>query len=174
MRRLFWFGAGVAGLVGGAAWWRRHPRFGASWVNRVVDPWLVRQGIVASSRGEIGLLEHVGRKTGTVRLTPVHPVSIAEGVRIVAPLGVESQWVRNVIAAGHCRLQVGDVVHELDEPRLVIPSEVEGLPRLTTRAMDWLGFRYLVLRRFAEHEGSLEAQPVEADVATTTEALPVA
>lgn len=180
MRKLFWCGAAVAGLVGGAAWWRRHPRFGVAWVNRVADPWLVRQGVVAGSKGEIGLLEHVGRKTGTVRLTPVHPVRTPEGFRIVVPLGVESQWARNVIATGHCRLQVGDIVHELDEPRLVVPSSVEGLPAPATRVMDWLGFRYLVLRQFAAGEGSLESPATETrtqpsrEVGVETEVVSIA
>lgn len=179
MRRL-WVGVAVVGLAGWfVAWWRRHPRFGAEWVNRVADPWLVRQGVVTSSKGEIGLLEHVGRKTGIVRVTPVHPVRTPDGFRIVVPLGVESHWANNVVAAGHCRLQVDEMVHELDEPQLVMPSMVEELPKLATRAMDWLGFRYLILRQFAEHPGALEtpAEPkVEAPSAevevTVPEAVP--
>lgn len=115
----------------------------------------------------------VGRTSGIVRVTPIHPVATAEGFRIVAPLGIESQWARNVMAARHCRLQVGRVVHELDEPRIVLPSEIEGLPRLATRVMDWLGFRYLVLRQFAEHEGVLD--PMAAQPARTEpEAVPAA
>lgn len=164
MRKLFWFGV-VAGVVAGAAaWWRRHPRVGAAWVNRVVDPWLVRQGVVMSSKGEIGLLEHVGRKTGTVRVTPVHPIRTPDGFRIIVPLGVESQWARNVLAAGHTRLQVGEMIHELDEPQLVPASAVDGLPDLATRVMDWLGFRYLVMRQFAAGDGTLEALPPAAVV----------
>lgn len=157
--------AGIIGIQVGAfvAWWRRHPRTGAAWVNRVADPWLVRHGVLDSSKGEIGLLEHVGRKTGTVRLTPVHPVRTPEGFRIVAPIGVESQWVRNVLAAGHCRLQVEGVVHELDEPRLVVPSRIAGLPRVGARLMGWLGFRYLVLRQFGEHAGTLQEGEITAE-----------
>lgn len=179
MRRALSIG-GALGLIilGGAVWWRRHPRVGSGWVNRVVDPWLVRNGVIESSRGEIGLLEHVGRTTGTVRVTPIHPVRTADGFRIIAPVGVESQWARNVIAAGHCRLQAGGVVHELDEPRIVMPSEVEGLPGPATRVMDWLGFRYVVLRQFAEHTGTLDvsgAAPAEPTTAPPPlEAVPTA
>lgn len=186
MRRALLVVVGTVGLVAGvAAWWRRHPRAGAGWMNKVVDPWLVRQGVVGSSNGEIGLLEHVGRNSGVVRVTPVHPVRTADGFRIVVPLGVESQWALNVVAAGHCRLQVGEVVHELDEPVLVGPCSVDGLPKPAARAMDWLGFRYLVLRQFAEHEGTLDAPsapiaPIEVpdespmDAAHTESGEPVA
>lgn len=175
MRRALLIVVAAAGLVGGlVAWWRRHPRSGAGWVNRVLDPWLVRQGVVGNSNGEIGLLEHVGRKSGVVRVTPVHPVRTTAGFRVVVPLGVESQWALNVIAAGHCRLQVGEVVHELDEPLLVMASGVEGLPKPATQVMDWLGFRYLVLRQFAEHEGTLETPniPIEAPIEAQIESAP--
>lgn len=163
MRRVIVFSLALAALVGGfAAWWRRHPRFGAQWVNRVADPWLVRQGMVEGSKGEIGLLEHVGRKSGTVRVTPVHPVRTPDGFRIIVPLGMESQWALNVMAAGHCRLQVGESVYQLDEPQMVMPSTVAGLPEAATRLMEWFGFRYLALRQFAERPGTLdEATPAE-------------
>ena len=82
-------------------------------MNRVVNPWLVEHQAADRSAGEIGLLEHIGRASGKVRVSPVHPVPIEGGYRIVVPLGAESQWARNVLAAGHCRLQIGDSVHEL-------------------------------------------------------------
>jgi deazaflavin-dependent oxidoreductase (nitroreductase family) len=176
MRRLLFFMVALGGIaVGFAAWWRRNPRFGARWVNQVMDPWLVRKGIVSESKGEIGLLEHVGRKSGVVRVTPVHPVRTADGFRIIVPLGVESQWALNVVAAGHCRVQVGETIHELDEPKLVLPSTIEGLPEPATRLMEWLGFRYLVLRQFAERPGTLESvTPADAAVAQDlTEVVPL-
>jgi deazaflavin-dependent oxidoreductase (nitroreductase family) len=147
--------AGVSTIGGALLWWRRHPRAGAGWVNRVANPWLLRTGVPAHTRGEIGLLEHVGRKSGAVRVTPVHPAPTASGFRIIVPLGGESQWARNVVAAGHCRLQVGDEVFELDEPRLISPMLVEGLPAVVAHLTEWLGFRYLALHQFARRAGSL-------------------
>jgi deazaflavin-dependent oxidoreductase (nitroreductase family) len=183
MRRALVIGAALASVVvGAAAWWRRHPRVGATWVNRVVNPWLVRQGAVEGARGELGLLEHVGRRSGTVRISPIHPVRTPEGFRIIVPLGVQSQWALNVVAAGRCRLQVDGVVHELDEPRLVAPFEVEAVPWPMARVMGWLGFRYLVLRQFAAGKGTLGAPVAESPISespvvaegTPTEAVPIA
>jgi deazaflavin-dependent oxidoreductase (nitroreductase family) len=162
---------GVLGgtAVGAATWWRAHRRFGAAWVNRTVDQWVVDHGVIDKTRDEIGLIEHVGRRTGVVRVSPVHPVPTDEGFRIIVPLGLQSQWAQNVVAAGHCRLQVGETVYELDEPVLVAPSVVDGLPRPARRAMDWLEFRYLRLRRFAEKPGGLDEVPRLTDVALTEE-----
>jgi hypothetical protein len=161
MRRQFIVLGLLGGTVGAVAWWRRHPRIGARYVNRVIDPLLMRSGMIQRSEGELALVEHVGRVSGTVRVTPVHPVATADGYRIVVPLGAASEWARNVVAAGHCRMQGGGVVHELDEPTLVSPITVAGIPPVVARFMDWLGFRYLLLHQFAEHEGTL-AVPTSA------------
>jgi hypothetical protein len=90
-------------------------------------------------------------------------VPIDGGFRIVVPLGLESAWARNVVAAGHARLQVGDFVHEVDEPILLSPMEVRGIASGPAHIMEWLGFRYLVVHEFAAHAGTLE-QPVSAGV----------
>jgi hypothetical protein len=167
-KRLLVVGA-LAVVAGGVAWWRRYPRTGSAWVNRVVDPWLVRHGILAHSAGEIGLLEHVGRTTGIVRRSPVHPVATPDGFRIIVPLGLESHWARNALAAGGCRLQLGDVVHDLDRPVLITPDEVEGLSPLARRAMDWLGFRYLLLHSVTSARGTLEPGGATTDARPATE-----
>lgn len=173
MRRLvLMLGAVGVAAIGAAVWWRAHPRLGSSWVNRVVDPWLVDHGVVDRTAGEIGLIEHVGRKSGIVRVSPVHPIPTDGGFRIIVPLGLESRWAQNVLAAGTCRLQVGAAVHELDEPMLVAPSMVVGLPPLASRAMGWLGFRYLLLHRFAEAPGTLTAEPKSGEVERLEEFVP--
>lgn len=136
--------------------WIRNPRIGSGFTNDVVNPLLVRRGMAGSGRSEIGTLEHVGRTSGIRRLTPVHPVPTETGFRIVVPLGDQSQWARNVVAAGHCRLQLHDVVYDLDEPVLLAASEVAEVPALAARILDRLGVEYLLLRRFAETPGRLE------------------
>ena len=147
-------GAGATAALA-TTWWRGHRRFGADFVTRVIDPWLVRRGVVAETGGEIGLIEHVGRRSGRVRISPVHPVRVHDGFRIIVPLGVESQWARNVMAAGRCRIETNGVVYELANPRLVLPSLVDGVPPLAGPVMDWLGFRYLELDRVTDRHGTL-------------------
>ena len=90
------------------------------------------------------------------RLTPVHPEATQKGFRIVVPLGMQSEWARNVVAAGHCRMQLHDTVYELDEPRMVKPTDLPGLPAFLRRLEVYLGFQYMTLRTFASTPGSLD------------------
>jgi hypothetical protein len=145
--------AATAGLY---LYWRRFPRAGTRWANEELNPWLVEHGWAGRGRSELGTLEHIGRKSGMRHLTPVHPVATADGFRIVVPLAERSQWALNVLAAGHCRLQVHDTVFDLDEPVLVAPADVRDLPAAVRWAETKLGFRYLRLHRFAERPGTLE------------------
>jgi deazaflavin-dependent oxidoreductase (nitroreductase family) len=163
LRKLVLVAAAAAGLYGIARWWRQNRRVGTAFVNRTINPWLERRGVVSGSRGELGLIEHVGRKSGTVRQTAVHPMPTADGFRFIVPVGEASQWARNVLAAGHCRLLVGDRLFELDEPVLETPAEVPDLPRPVRALFAWLGFRYLRLRTFGEAQPATPAPDLERE-----------
>ena len=89
------------------------------------------------------------------RLTPVHPEPTANGFRIVVPLGTQSEWARNVIAAGHCRLTLHDRTFDLDEPTMVDAGEADDLPWAQRRIMGALGFRYLSLRTVVADAGDV-------------------
>lgn len=156
MRKLLVFVLAVGGLAALVVAWTRNTRIGSGFVNDVVNPFLVHRGITGSGRSELGTLEHVGRKSGIRRLTPLHPVATENGFRIVVPLGERSEWARNVLAAGHCRMQLHDVVYELDEPALLAASEIPEIAPPVAWVLDRLGFEYLFLRRFAEAPGRLE------------------
>jgi hypothetical protein len=150
-----------AAIAGAVAMWRRNPRVGTSFVNSVVNPVIVRRGLAGRGRAEIGTLEHTGRTSGIRRVTPVHPEATRDGFRILVPLGEHSEWAHNVMAAGHCRLQLHDLVYELDEPALVPAPAVDGLPRPIAAVMSALGIEYLTLRTFGSTPGALE--PTDAE-----------
>ena len=150
-----------AALVAAVGLWRRNPRIGTAFVNSVVNPALLRRGLAGYGRSEIGTLEHVGRKSGVRRQTPVHPEPTTAGFRIIVPLGMRSEWARNVIAAGHCRLLLHDQVFDLDEPAMVAAGEAQDLPWPLRRVLASLGFQYLNLR-FASQPGSFEVAEGDA------------
>ena len=164
MRKLLALALGIGAAVVGIAVTMRYTRFGSGFVNDVVNPYLVRRGFSGSGPSELGTLEHVGRRTGIRRLTPLHPVRTENGFRFVVPLGERSEWVRNVVAAGHCRMQLRDVVYELDEPVVLAASELPDIAPPVAWALDRIGAEYLLLRTFAEAPGALE--PVDVDQAT--------
>lgn len=174
MRKLLVLVATIGAVTALVVAWVRNKRIGSGLVNEVVNPFLVRRGLAGTGRAEIGTLEHVGRTSGIRRLTPIHPVATETGFRIVVPLGEQSQWVRNVLAAGHCRMQLHDVVYELDEPVLLAASEIPEIAPPVGWVLDRLGFEYLFLRRFAEAPGRLEPaeEPAAGLVAVVHAAAP--
>jgi len=155
----------VAAAVGGVVVaWRRNPRVGSGFVNTVVNPGLLQRGLVGGRTSEIGTIEHVGRITGVRRLTPVHPEVTPGGFRIMVPLGPHSQWARNVLIAGHCRLQLHGVVYDLDEPAMISASDLDGLPTPVRIGLAAIGFQYLTLRTFDSRPGTLEPPGLEVSV----------
>jgi hypothetical protein len=164
-------------LIGAARTWRRSPRVGTAFVNSVVNPLLLRRGLAGRGRSEIATLEHIGRRSGIKRLTPVHPEATESGFRIVVPLGTQSEWARNVIAAGHCRLQLHDQVFDLDEPLMVGAAEAADLPWALRRLMAALGFKYLNLRTFAAHQATrvlMDGESLDAGTFGRSEGVVVA
>src|SRR6202047_496293 len=66
-----------------------------------------------------GILTHVGRKSGRLYRTPVNVFRVPEGFLIALTYGRESEWVRNVLAAGGCELETRHVLYQLSAPTIV-------------------------------------------------------
>jgi deazaflavin-dependent oxidoreductase (nitroreductase family) len=66
-----------------------------------------------------GILTHVGRKSGRVYRTPVNVFQAPEGFLIALTYGRESEWVKNVLAAGGCQLETRGVGYRLYAPAIV-------------------------------------------------------
>ncbi|GAB3707663.1 nitroreductase family deazaflavin-dependent oxidoreductase [Mariniluteicoccus flavus] len=75
-------------------------------------------------------LEHVGRKSGTVFHTPLMAFRHGDAVTIALTYGPNVQWLKNITAAGRCRMRLGDSLLHLGVPR-TIPAEIgaERLPQ---------------------------------------------
>jgi hypothetical protein len=112
-------------------------------MNERVNPWLLEHGIPGSEHAEIGTLEHAGRRSGALRFTPVHPTLRDDTLYVPAPLGVGSQWARNVLASGHARLQVHEELLDLDRPELITVTEAGMVPAAVAAPFDRMGWRYV-------------------------------
>jgi deazaflavin-dependent oxidoreductase (nitroreductase family) len=91
-----------------------------------------------------GILAQVGRKSCRVYRTPVNVFRAPEGFLIALTYGRESQWVRNVVAAGGYELETRGVQYQLSSPtimhdpaRRLFPTLVRIVLRLI-RANDFM------------------------------------
>ena len=66
-----------------------------------------------------GILTHTGRKSGKVDRTPVNVFRAPAGFLIALTYGRESEWVKNVLAAGGCELETRGVRCQLLAPTIV-------------------------------------------------------
>jgi deazaflavin-dependent oxidoreductase (nitroreductase family) len=66
-----------------------------------------------------GILTHAGRKSGKLYRTPVNVFRAPEGFLIALTYGRESEWVKNVLAAGGCELETRGVGYRLSAPTIV-------------------------------------------------------
>ena len=90
---------------------------------------LIRQPSIwlAHRLGGFSEIEHVGRRSGRVFHTPVRAVRRGEVVVVGASFGARTDWIRNVRAAGSCRLTRRGQTVDLVDPRLVDIAEVRDL-----------------------------------------------
>lgn len=108
------------------------------------------------------VLEVRGRTSGELRSTPVNLLTVGGERYLVAPRG-ETQWVRNVRAAGTGTLRVGRRVEAFDAVELADDAKPEIL-RAYLRAWAWEVGKFF--------DGLTKDSP-DADVAAAAPGFPV-
>jgi deazaflavin-dependent oxidoreductase (nitroreductase family) len=81
---------------------------GLNRVTRRIAPWMPGLGVVV----------HRGRRTGSVYQTPVSVFAAEDGYVFALTYGPDTDWVKNVLAAGGCELRTRGRVIRLASPRL--------------------------------------------------------
>ena len=66
-----------------------------------------------------GILTHVGRKSGKIYRTPVNVFRASNGFIIALTYSSQSEWVKNVLAAGGCELKTRGKEYQLSAPKVV-------------------------------------------------------
>ena len=77
----------------------------------------------------MGILEHVGRRSGRVYRTPLTVFSTDDGVAVLLTYGPDRDWLKNLIAAGGGRLRRHGRSHTVREPRVM--TRDEAAPHVT-------------------------------------------
>ena len=83
---------------------------------------------VATRLPGFGVIVHRGRKTGRLYRTPVNVFARPGGYSVALTYGTESEWLRNVLAAGACVLETGGRHMELVHPRVVFDPTRRSVP----------------------------------------------
>ena len=83
---------------------------------RFTNPLFLR---VAGRLPGFAIVDHVGRKSGRAYRTPVNAFRTDDGYIIALAYGSESDWVKNVLAAGSCELETRGERARLIQPRVV-------------------------------------------------------
>lgn len=84
------------------------------------------------------VIHHRGRRSGKEYATPVTAMPAGGTVVIALPWGRDTDWVRNVVAAGGCTLTWKGRDHDCTEPRFVgneVADQATGMTRANIRGM---------------------------------------
>jgi deazaflavin-dependent oxidoreductase (nitroreductase family) len=103
-------------------------------------------------------IRHVGRKSGRAFMTPAG-ARVSGGVAVI-PLtfGNQSDWSRNVRAAGGCSITVDGREYAADEPEFVDRRDAGPLLAAMFGPMERAGFRLLGIKQYLR----LRVVPAEA------------
>jgi deazaflavin-dependent oxidoreductase (nitroreductase family) len=85
-------------------------RFNRSAKNRVIVRFAGRVPLFA-------IITHVGRKSGAEYQTPLMAFPSSDGFAIALTYGPDTDWMRNVVAAGGCKFEYRRTVYSLTNPR---------------------------------------------------------
>lgn len=88
----------------------------------------------AIASGSWPVLVHVGRSSGATHHTPLDANLVDGGYLFTLVYGPRSDWVQNILAAGHAVLRINGEDIPLTSPRLIGEKEAfsllsEGVPR---------------------------------------------
>ena len=95
-------------------------RFRKRWLAKINIAFTNRiTGLFAGWLPGFGILTHVGRKSGKVYRTPVNVFRTSTGFIIALTYSSQSEWVKNVLAAGGCELKTRGKTYQLSSPHVV-------------------------------------------------------
>jgi deazaflavin-dependent oxidoreductase (nitroreductase family) len=107
----------------------RVPRAVAKFNRRITNPAALA---VAAWMPTLGILGHVGRKSGKRYRTPLTIFDTSDGYVILIGYGPETNWVKNVLAGGETTVRKHGKTVTVAKPRLV--SKAEGATLVNPRS----------------------------------------
>lgn len=99
-------------------WVARANKIGLNRLTKYIAPWAPGWGVVV----------HRGRKSGRTFRTPLWVFRRHNGFVIALTYGPETDWVRNVLAAGGCELQTRRRRYQLGAPVVFRDANATDMP----------------------------------------------
>ena len=99
-------------------WVARANKIGLNRFTKYIAPWAPGWGVVV----------HRGRKSGRIFRTPLWVFRRHNGFVIALTYGPETDWVRNVLAAGGCELQTRRRRYQLGAPAVFRDENATDMP----------------------------------------------
>ncbi len=131
---------------------RRLARFNRRVTNRVAFP-------IARSAPGLAVVVHTGRRSGRSHRTPVCAFQTPRGYALALIYGPDSEWPKNVLAAGGCTLLTRGTTIPLTAPRRVHTARHPSVPAPVGAALRALRVRdYLELDTAASGLSALAGQ----------------
>ncbi len=96
---------------------RQWNKAGLNKVTRRIAPWMPGFGVVV----------HRGRRSGKMYQTPVNVFAAGDGYVLALTYGPDTDWVKNVLAAGGCELRTGGRVVQVTAPRVYHDETRRGI-----------------------------------------------
>jgi deazaflavin-dependent oxidoreductase (nitroreductase family) len=97
-----------------------------------------------------GIVVVPGRRSGVIRRVPMNVFRVADDYVMALTYGRDVDWVKNVLAAGGCRLESRGRVVELRDPAIVHDPSRRPMPLLVRPFLAILGVTdFLRLRPFS-------------------------
>jgi deazaflavin-dependent oxidoreductase (nitroreductase family) len=106
--------------------------FNRRFTNRITGPFATRLP-------GFGVVTHVGRKSGRRYRTPVNVFVVPDGYLLALTYGKDSDWVRNVLAAGGCDLETRGHVRHLTGPEVIHDPDRVMVPWPVRQILHLLG-----------------------------------
>ena len=125
-------------------------------LTKILNPLMVR--LAGRRFVPMAQIHHVGRRSGNAYVTPVSAHLHGDVLPIGLTFGNQSDWSRNVRAAGRCTVRLGGHAYRATSPELVTWAEDRALIASAFNPVLRAGFRMLGIRQFM----SLRARPTVA------------
>jgi len=104
-------------------------------------------------------IRHRGRRSGKPYVTPVTARMVGDSIWIALTFGNQSDWSRNVRAAGECTIRIGGRDFHADTPRFINRADAAPALRTAFKPAERAMFRILGIKQFLRLQARAVTHP---------------